>query len=90
MLLLTLSRIQAHRLRVRLSGCGRAVGHVNMDAERPHNVHANEAGQRFQAHNDNEAGPTTSFTPLYVQVLSFTGNLQWFAVCTMHRALKLL
>ena len=61
-----------------------------MDAERPHNVHANEAGRQFQAHNDNEAGLTTSFTPLYVQVLGFTSNLQWFAVCTMHRALKLL
>ena len=28
--------------------------------------------------------------PLYIQVLGFTGNLQWFAECTMHRALKLL
>ena len=61
-----------------------------MDAEQPHNVHANEAGRRLQAHNDNEAGLTTSFTPLYIKVLGFSGNLQWFAVCTMHRALKLL
>ena len=90
MLLLALSGIQVHRLWVRLSGRGCTVGHVNMDAERPHNVHANEAGQRLQAHNDNEAGPTTSFAPLYIQVLGFTGNLQWFAVCIMHCALKLL
>ena len=73
-----------------LSWCGCTVGHVYVDTERPHNVHANEAGRRLQAHNDNEAGPTTSFAPLYVQVLSLTGNLQWFAICTMHCALKLL
>ena len=90
MLLLALSDIQMHRLGVRLSWFGCAISYVNMDAERPHNVHANEAGRRFQAHNDNEAGPTTNFTPLNIQVLGFPGNLQWFAVCTVHCALKLL
>ena len=61
--------------RVRLSWRGCAIGHVYVDTERPHNIHANEAGRRLQAHNDNEAGPTTSFAPLYVQVLSLAGNL---------------
>ena len=79
-----------HCLRVRLSWGGCAIRHVYVDAERPHNIHANEAGRRFQAHNDNEAGPTTSFAPLYIQVLSFDGNLQRFAVCTVHCALELL
>ena len=73
--LLALSRIQVYRLRVRLGWCGCAIGHVYVDAERPHNVHVNESGRRLQAHNDNEAGPTTSFAPLYVQVLSLAGNL---------------
>ena len=87
---LALSGIQVYRLWIWLSWGGCAISYVNMDAERPHNFHTNEAGRRLQAHNDNKAGPTTSFTPLYVQVLGFTGNLQWLAVCTMHCSLILL
>ena len=64
------------RLRVRLSWRGGAIGHVYVDAERPHNVHANEAGRRLQAHNDNEAGPSASLTTLEVQMLSFPSNLE--------------
>ena len=78
-----------YRLWVRLSRCGCAISYVNIDSERLHNVHTNEAGWRLQAHNDNKAGPTTSFTPVKIQVLGFPGNLQWFAVCTVHCALKL-
>ena len=86
--MLALSGIQVHRLWVRLSWCGCAVSYVNTDAEWPHNVHANEAGRRFQAHNDDEAGPTTSFTLLEVQMLSLPSNLEWFAVRTVHSPLK--
>ena len=64
-----------------MSWCGCAVGHVYVDAERPHNVHANEAGRRLQAHNDNEAGPTTSFAP---RAESYR---QFVVVCHVHRAL---
>ena len=79
-----------HCLRIGLSWVCCAIRHVYVDAERPHNVHADEAGRRLQAHNDDEAGSTTSFAPLYVKVLSSAGNLQRFAVCTVHSSLELL
>ena len=61
-----------------------------MDVEGPHDVHAYEAGRRFQAHDDNEAGSSASLTPLDVEMLVFSGNLEGFAMCTVHRPLKLL
>ena len=61
-----------------------------MDAERPHDIHAYEAWWRFQAYDDNEAGPPASLAPLEVQMLGFSSNLEWFTVCTVHCPLKLL
>ena len=61
-----------------------------MNVEWRHNVHAYEAGRRFQAHDDNEAGSSASLTPLNVEMLGFSGNLEGFTVCTMHRPLKQL
>ena len=88
LLLLALGRIQMHCLRIGLSwGCC-AIRHVDVDAERPHNIHADEAGRRLQAHNDDEAGPPASLTLLEVQMLSFSSNLEWFAVSTVHCLLK--
>ena len=67
-----------------------AVSYIYMHPERPHNVHTNEAGRRLQAHYHNETSPTSSFTPLYIQMLSSPGNVQWLAVCTVHCTSKLL
>ena len=79
-----------HCLRIGLSwGCC-AIRHVYVDTERPHNIHADEAGRRLQAHNDDEAGSTASFAPLDVEMLSSAGNLQRFTVRTMHCPLKFL
>ena len=61
---------------VRLSGGSGPVGHVNADTERPHNVHVNETWRRLQSHNDDKTGPTASLTPLTVQMLGFTRNLE--------------
>ena len=61
-----------------------------MNAEWPHNVHADEAGRRFQAYDDNKTGSSASLTSLDVEMLGFSGNLEGFTVCTVHRLLKLL
>ena len=61
-----------------------------MDAEWPHDIHAYETRRRLQAHDYNEAGLPASLTPLKVQMLSFSSNLEWFVVCTVHCPLKLL
>ena len=63
--------------------------HVYVDAEWPHNVHAYKTRWRIQADYDNEARPSASLTPLKVQMLSFSSNLERFAVCTVHSPLKL-
>ena len=65
-----------------------AILYVDVDMERLHNIHADEAGHRLQAHNDDEAGPPVSLTPLEVQMLSFSSNLEWFAVLAVHCPLK--
>ena len=63
--------------------------HVYVDAEWPHNVHAYQTWWRFRADYDNEARPSTRLTLLKVQMLSFSSNLERFAVCTVHIPLKL-
>ena len=65
------------------------MGYVNMDAEWPHDIHAYETRQRFQADYDNKAGPSASLAPLKVQMLVFSSDLEWFAVCTVDSPLKL-
>ena len=76
-------------LRVGLSrGCC-PISYIVVDTEWPHDVHADEAGQRFQAHDNYEAGLAASFAPLDVEMLSSAGNLQVFTVGTMHHPLKL-
>ena len=65
------------------------MSHIYVDVEWPHDVHAYETRQRFQADYYNEARPSASLTPLKVQMLSFSSNLEQFAVCTVHSPLKL-
>ena len=62
---------------------------VYVDAEWPHNVHAYKARRRFQADYYYEARPSASLAPLKVQMLSFSSNLERFAMCTVHSPLKL-
>ena len=77
-----------HCLRIGLSwGCC-AIHHVDVDTEQPHDIHADEARRRLQAHNNDETGPSASLAPLEVQMLSFSRNLEWFAVSTVHCPLK--
>ena len=77
------------RLRVGLGWCRCPIGNVDMGKEWPHDVHADEAGWRFQTHNYYKAGPYVSLAPLEVQMLSFSSNLEWFAVSTVYYPLKL-
>ena len=36
-----------------------------------------------------ETGPSSSLTPLEIQMLSFSSDLEWFAVCAMDNSLEL-
>ena len=60
-----------------------------MDAEWPHDIHAYETLRRFQADYYNKAGPSASLAPLKVQMLGFSSDLEWFAVCAVDSPLKL-
>ena len=63
--------------------------HVYVDVEWPHNVHAYEAWRRFQADYYYEARLSASLAPLEVQMLSFSSDLEWFAVCAVDSSLEL-
>ena len=63
--------------------------YIYVDAEWPHNVHAYETQRRLQADYHYEAGPSASLTALEIQMLSFSSDLEWFAVCAMDSSLKL-
>ena len=89
-LLLALGCVEVDCLRVGLSRCRCPIGHIDVDTEWPHDVHANEAGRRFQAHNNYKTGSAASLAPLDVEMLSSAGNLQGSTVCTVHCPLKLL
>ena len=59
-----------------------------MDAEWPHDIHSYETWRRFQADYYNKAGPSASLVPLKVQMLGFSSDLEWFAVCAVYSPLK--
>ena len=65
------------------------MSHVYVDVEWPHDVHAYETRRRFQADYYNEARPSASLTPLKVQMLGFSSDLERFAVCAMDSSLEL-
>ena len=89
-LLLLLGSIQVDSLRIGLSGASSPVSHVDPDVEWPHNIHPDEAWGRFQDYIDDETSPTASFALLEVQMLGFSSNLEWLAVCAMHCPFKRL
>ena len=63
--------------------------HVYVNVEWLHNIHADKTRRRLQADYHYETRPSASLTPLKVQMLSFSRNLERFAVCTVHSPLKL-
>ena len=65
------------------------MSHVYVDAEWPHNVLAYETRRRFQADYYDEARPSASLTPLKVQMLGFSSNLERFAMCAVDSPLEL-
>ena len=65
------------------------MSYVYVDAEWPHDVHAYETRWRFQADYYNKARQSASLTPLKVQMLGFSSDLERFAVCAMDSSLEL-
>ena len=88
--ILLLSGVDMDSLRIGLRGrCG-AVGHVDADVERLHDIHPNQDRRRFEADDDNEAGSSSNFAPLEVKVLGLPCDLEWFAVGTVDDPLERL
>ena len=71
-----------------LRGRSGAVGHIDANMQRAHDVHPNQYRGRFEAHDHYEAGPSSSFAPLEVKVLGFSCDLERFAVGTMDDPLE--
>ena len=67
-------------LRVRLRGRCSAVGDVDADTQRAHNIHPNQYRGRFETDDNNKASSPSSFAPLEVEVLGFPSYLERFAV----------
>ena len=69
--------------------CG-AIGHIDADEQRPHDIHPNQDPGRFEADDYNKAGSSSSFVPLEVKVLGLPCDLEWFAVGTVADPLERL
>ena len=63
--------------------------HIYVNAEWPYNIHADQTWQRLQADYHYKTGPSASLTPLEVQMLSFSSDLEWFAMCAMDSSFEL-
>ena len=77
-------------LGVWLRGRSGAVGHIDADAQWPHDIHPNQYRGRFEANDHYEAGSSSSFAPLEVKVLGVSCDLEWFAVGTVDDPLERL
>ena len=62
--ILCLGGVEMNGLWVRLRGRSGAVGDVDPDAQRTHDVHSNEYRGRFEANDHYEASSPSSFAPL--------------------------
>ena len=87
---LFLGGVEMNGLRVRLRGRGSAVGNIDEDTQQAHDIHPNQYRGRFEADNHNEAGSSSSFAPLEVEVLGFPSDLEGFAVDAMDDPLERL
>ena len=85
---LFLGGVEMDGLRIRLSGRVGAVGLINADTQRAHDVHPNQYKGRFEADDHYEAGPSSIFAPLEVKVLGFPRDLERFAVGTVDDPLE--
>ena len=63
--------------------------YIYVNAECPHNVHTDKTLRRLQADYYYETGPSARLTPLEIQMLSFSSDLEWFAVCGVDSSLEL-
>ena len=63
--------------------------YIDVNTEWPHNIHTDQTGRRFQADYHYKTGPSTSLTPLEIQMLSFSSDLERFAVCAVDSSLEL-
>ena len=63
--------------------------YIDVNAEWPLDIHTNQTGRRFQADYYYKTGPSASLTPLEIQMLSFSSDLEWFAMCAMDSSLEL-
>ena len=63
--------------------------YIDVNAEWPHNVHTDQTGRRFQGYYHYKTGPSASLTPLEIQMLSFSSDLEWFAMCAVNSSLEL-
>ena len=77
---LRLGGVEMNGLWIRLCGRGNAVGDVDVDTQRVHNIHPNQYRGRFKADDNNKASSPSSFAPLEVEVLGFPGYPERFAV----------
>ena len=78
--ILHLGGVEMNGLRVRLRGCGSAVGDVDVDTQRAHDIYPNQYRGLFEADDHNGASSPSSFAPLEVEVLGFPSYLERFAV----------
>ena len=72
--------------------CGRcgAVGHIDADVQRLHDIHPNQDRGRFETDDYDDAGSSSSFAPLEVKVLGLPCDLEWFAMGTVDDPLERL
>ena len=88
--ILRLVGIEMNGLRARLRGHGNAVGDVDTDTQRAHNIPPNQYRGRFEADDDDKASSPSSFAPFEVEVLGFPSYLERFAVGTVDDPLERL
>ena len=89
-LILRLGGVEVNGLQVLLRGRGSAVGDVDTNTQRAHNIHPNQYRGRFEADDDNKASSPSSFAPLEVEVLGVPSYLERFAVGTVDDPLERL
>ena len=80
---LPLGGVEMNGLRVQLRRSGSVVGNVDVDMQRAHDIHPNQYRGQFKADVHDEAGSSSSFASLEVEVLGFPSDLERFAVGTV-------
>ena len=63
--------------------------YIDVNEEWPHNIHTDQTGRRLQSNYHYKTGPSASLTPLEIQMLSFSCDLERFAMCAVDSSLEL-